>query len=295
MKKNVLLFSMIVLISMLSGCNTGNQPNLENAANNAQNNALNTSMVDCTGNQNPSCFLERLGPCLPTTVKMSGTGGVEITLIVSGYVNEKCHFQRTVAGNSFLNLDCYFPKGTLNSNVLDQTFGNDHGLQKLVDESCNQNSAGSNTAGQGTVETPAETSPSDSNNNPNNENNFVLSEQPNQEKFNEYFTKADLGKLPLGVQVGPPNFPQHATTFNPSTDQLCTDLTIIKAISAGKLATATYDTINKKYVQEKSSFPMELNAGGSSGCETIGQLPGKYERKIYVDDTLAIVLPFEVQ
>ncbi|MFA4907773.1 MAG: hypothetical protein WC602_05875, partial [archaeon] len=122
-----------------------------------------------------------------------------------------------------------------------------------------------------------------------------LSEQPNAQKYGEYFSDAYLGKLPLGAQVGPPNnFPQKTTVFDSSTDQLCTSLTIIKTIPAGKTATATYDAANKKYLQEKTVFPMELKTGGTAGCETV-PAAGKYERKIYVDDVLAIVLPFEVK
>lgn len=92
-------------------------------------------MVDCGQAQDPGCFLNRMNQCLPVTAKGTGSDGTttfEVTIL--GIENEKCHFQRKI--NNALNLDCYFPKGTLNMDTLDQTFGNDKGLQKVVDDAC---------------------------------------------------------------------------------------------------------------------------------------------------------------
>ena len=69
-------------------------------------------MVDCGKSKDPSCFL--------------------ITILVME--NDKCHFQRKI--DDTLSLDCYFPKGTLNMDTLDQMFGNDKGMQQIVDEAC---------------------------------------------------------------------------------------------------------------------------------------------------------------
>lgn len=94
-----------------------------------------TTIVDCSEATNPSCFLDRMTECLPVTAKMTGSDGetaIEITIL--GIENDKCHFQRKL--NGVLNLDCYFPKGTLNWDTIDQTFGNDKGLQKVVDDAC---------------------------------------------------------------------------------------------------------------------------------------------------------------
>jgi hypothetical protein len=55
-------------------------------------------------------------------------------MTILGVENEKCHFQRKI--NDVLDLNCFFPKGTMNSDTLDQTFGNDKGLQKVVDDAC---------------------------------------------------------------------------------------------------------------------------------------------------------------
>ena len=94
-----------------------------------------TTMVDCGTAEDPSCFMGRANSCLPVKVKMIGSDNkTEIELIVLGIENDKCHFQRKLNGT--LNLNCYFPKETDIWNAIDQTFGNDHGLQKVVDDAC---------------------------------------------------------------------------------------------------------------------------------------------------------------
>lgn len=121
-----------------------------------------------------------------------------------------------------------------------------------------------------------------------------LSEQPDLAKFNEYLKKAELGKLPPGVQVGPPNFPILTKVFT-AEDQFCSNLEIIKTIPASQIATAVYDVKAKIDIKPKSVFPMELKAGGTSGCEPLVYPAGKYEYKIYLEDILVAVLPFEVR
>jgi len=99
--------------------------------------AADKEMVDCSGATDPSCFLARMNGCLPVTTKMTGSDGkTAIEITISGVENEKCHFQRKV--NNVIDLNCYFPKGTLNMDTIDQTFGNDHGAEakKVVDEAC---------------------------------------------------------------------------------------------------------------------------------------------------------------
>ena len=94
-----------------------------------------TTMVDCSGKEDPMCFINRMNQCLPVTVKMTGSDSkTEIEITILGVENETCHFQRKI--NNVLNLNCFFPKGTLNMDTLDQTFGNDKGLQKVVDDAC---------------------------------------------------------------------------------------------------------------------------------------------------------------
>ncbi len=92
-------------------------------------------MVDCGMADNPRCFINRMNGCLPVTVKMMGSDSTtRIDLTILGVENEKCHFQRKI--NDVMDLDCYFPKGTFNMDTLDQTFGNDKGLQQVVDDAC---------------------------------------------------------------------------------------------------------------------------------------------------------------
>jgi len=138
--------------------------------------------------------------------------------------------------------------------------------------------------------------PADNNSGNAGGTNSGLSEQPNAEKFSEYFTEISLGKLPLGVQVGPPlNFPQKTTVFT-SVDQFCTDMLIKKTVPANTASSSIFDVDKNEYAVPKlGTFPMELKEGGSDGCEPLPVPKGNYEYKIYVDDVLVTVLPFEVQ
>lgn len=93
------------------------------------------TMVDCGQATDPGCFMNRMNQCLPVTTKMTGSDektAIEITIL--GVEDDKCHFQRKI--NNVTDLNCYFLKGTLNSDTLGQMFGNDKGLQKVVDDAC---------------------------------------------------------------------------------------------------------------------------------------------------------------
>ncbi|MDD5750144.1 MAG: hypothetical protein PHU56_00635 [Candidatus Pacebacteria bacterium] len=92
-------------------------------------------MVDCGEITDPECFLGRMNQCLPVTAKMTGSDGkTSIKIAILGIENDKCHFQRKL--NGVVDLNCLFPKGTMNMDTLDQTFGNDKGLQQVVDDAC---------------------------------------------------------------------------------------------------------------------------------------------------------------
>jgi hypothetical protein len=132
MKKGILIGVIVgVLLVLIAGffilTNNGNSSQDENADPN--------QMVDCGMIQNPSCFSNRMTTCLPVTAKMMGSDGVtSIDMTILGYENETCHFQRKI--NNVLDLNCYFPKGNLTWDLIDQVFGNDRGLQNIVDDSC---------------------------------------------------------------------------------------------------------------------------------------------------------------
>jgi len=91
-------------------------------------------MLNCGEMKNPGCFQTRMTECLPVKAELTGTDGSPIEIIILGIENNTCHFQRKV--NDAVNLNCYFPKGTMNWDTIDQTFGNDKGLQSIVDSAC---------------------------------------------------------------------------------------------------------------------------------------------------------------
>lgn len=141
MKKraNVLLIVSLVLVILilvfLVLTNQNSKFNNSSNLNNQQLNEYTNEMVDCGKMENPNCFMNRMGECLPVKGILTGTDGSNIEITILGIENNTCHFQRKV--NNVLNLNCFFPKGTMNWNTIDQTFGNDHGLQSVVDSSCN--------------------------------------------------------------------------------------------------------------------------------------------------------------
>ncbi|MEK6946191.1 MAG: DUF333 domain-containing protein [Nanoarchaeota archaeon] len=121
-----------------------------------------------------------------------------------------------------------------------------------------------------------------------------LSEQPDLNAFNEYFTEFHLAKLPVGQKLGPPNFPTKTSVYS-SADQFCSSWNQKKDIPAGSMATAVYDSNSKQYAAQKAPFPRELRTGNSAGCQDMTFSAGKYEYKVYVNDVLVAVLPFEVR
>jgi hypothetical protein len=148
--------------------------------------------------------------------------------------------------------------------------------------------AGETTTTQTETTTAAETTAAET------QSTEQLSEQPDKAKHDEYFTEFYLGKLPRGTDANPSNIPVKTAVFT-SEDQFCTVWTQKKDIPAGSISGAIYDTVAKKDFEPKTAFPMALNAGGHMGSQPLTYPPGKYEYKIYIDDILVIVLPFEVQ
>lgn len=96
---------------------------------------VDNTMVDCGEAKDPQCFMNRMSGCLPVTVKMVGSDNkTAIQMTILGVEDEKCHFERKI--NDVVDMNCFFPKGTMNWDTIDQTFGNDRGLQKVVDDAC---------------------------------------------------------------------------------------------------------------------------------------------------------------
>ena len=132
-----------------------------------------------------------------------------------------------------------------------------------------------------------------------------LSEQPDKAKYDEYFTDFYLGKLPLGTQFGPylggkqfspDNMPVKTGVFIASEDEFCGVATLKKDIPQGSLYISVYDAGAKKDAITKAPFPQGLSAGDFGWADDPINFPaGKYEYKLYVDDTLVVVISFEVR
>ena len=139
----MLILASLVFVIGASGCGQETSDSAQTPANeaaaanpDAPKEAIDINqMVDCGKMEDPGCFMNRMNGCLPVTARMTASdGSTEIEMIILGVENETCHFQRKL--NNVLNLNCYFPKGTMNWDTIDQTFGNDKGLQNVVDAAC---------------------------------------------------------------------------------------------------------------------------------------------------------------
>lgn len=121
-----------------------------------------------------------------------------------------------------------------------------------------------------------------------------LSEQPNMAKYNEFFTSIFLAKLPAGAAFEPFKIVKTGT-FNVG-EQFCTSLNMKKQIPANTLSSAVYDVNEKQNIQPRAgAFPQAMGPGNSTGCQPLSQIAGQYEYKIYINDDLIAVLPFEVK
>ena len=128
----------------------------------------------------------------------------------------------------------------------------------------------------------------------------TLSEQPDKSKFNEYFTDIHLARLSAGVEFDPQKIIK--TNIFTAGEQFCTSLDMKKQIPANTLSSAVYDVNAKQDAQPRgAAFPQALgpgpgqNMGNTVSCEPLAQTVGKYEDKIYINDVLVAVLPFEVK
>jgi len=121
---------LILIVGFFVLTNNKAEGNIDTSGNQEEIN----KMVDCGVMDNPTCFSNRMSECLPVTAKLTGTDGSDIDITILGIEDDTCHFQRKIGG--VVNLNCYFPKGTMNWDAIDQTFGNDKGLQKVVDDAC---------------------------------------------------------------------------------------------------------------------------------------------------------------
>lgn len=130
----------------------------------------------------------------------------------------------------------------------------------------------------------------------------ALSEQPDQAVFNEYFSDVYLEKLPAGTSFSP-GATVKTSIFNLSTgDKFCISVDALKKISSSMFGEAVYDPNAKSYViPKRATGGPGFQAGNNLGCEEllIGQnqylRAGNYEYKLYVNNILAAVLPFQVQ
>lgn len=123
--------------------------------------------------------------------------------------------------------------------------------------------------------------------------NTTLSLTPDQATYAAYFSGAVLGKMPANQDFNPSLFTQ--TTTYTQADKFCTSLDFKQNIALGQLSTATYNSGTKQFVRPKATFQHTITTGNSIGCEDLALNTGSYEYQIYINDILAVIMPFNVQ
>ncbi|MHB1377205.1 MAG: hypothetical protein ACYCXB_07265 [Candidatus Humimicrobiaceae bacterium] len=128
-----------------------------------------------------------------------------------------------------------------------------------------------------------------------------LSGKPDNAKYDEYFTEFYIGKLPRGQQIpkghlDTPGMPIKTALFIAAEDEFCVMGTIKKDIPSGSFYVAAYDTIAKRDYISKTPLPISFKVGTFGWADDPINFPtGKFEYKIYIDDVLVAVVPFEVR
>ncbi len=121
-----------------------------------------------------------------------------------------------------------------------------------------------------------------------------LSEQPDKVKFNEFFTSIFVAKLPVGAKFEPSKIVK--TSVFSAGEQFCTSINMKKQVPADTLSSSVYDVSAKQDFQPRGgAFPQAMGPGNSIGCESLSEPVGQYEYKIYLNDDLVAVMPFEVK
>jgi hypothetical protein len=138
-KKSLYIIIVVLVLIVIGGLlvisNKGERKENTLPSNTEQTVGNNQPVFDCGLAKDPSCFINKMTDCSPVTIKMmSSDNKASFDLTILGIENQTCHFQRKV--NDVTDLNCFSPKGIMNWNTIDQTFGNEKGLQKVVDDAC---------------------------------------------------------------------------------------------------------------------------------------------------------------
>ncbi|MFC1789550.1 hypothetical protein ACFLYY_01080 [Patescibacteria group bacterium] len=122
----------------------------------------------------------------------------------------------------------------------------------------------------------------------------TLSEEIDQSKQAEYLEEeAYLAKLPIGAEMNSLNAVE--TGVFGLNGQICIGFTLKKDVAPEMLATTLYDVSGKVEARVKSVYPSGLESGKRFGCEELRLSVGNYEYKVYIEDSLVKIIPFEVK
>ena len=116
----------------------------------------------------------------------------------------------------------------------------------------------------------------------------TLSEQPDEATFQKYFSEMGFGRMAPDAK-SPQDIQRNVTTFT-AGDLLTLYGTVIQEVQVS----AQYYSVATKQSVDALTSPMPLRFGGFASSSNPGLPVGKYECKVYGDDVLVAVFPFEV-
>lgn len=121
------------------------------------------------------------------------------------------------------------------------------------------------------------------------DNSIGTSEKPDSEVFEKYFLDIGLGKISSDGKF-PEDIQQNVYIFS-SNEQICLYGNITKEAT---ISTAIFSLETNDFIIGKQEIPQPLKKGGFASCGRLNIPDGRYEYKVYIEDILVAVLPFEI-
>jgi len=119
----------------------------------------------------------------------------------------------------------------------------------------------------------------------------TLSEQPDKATFAKYFSEMWIGRLPPGA-TSPADLERNVTVFAAGDNIYLSCSTLVPQVP---MLAKYYNVATKQSVTSNVGIPAQPKTGNFGSWAKLELSTGKYELKIYVDNVLVAVFPFEVR
>jgi hypothetical protein len=119
----------------------------------------------------------------------------------------------------------------------------------------------------------------------------TLSEQPDKATFAKYFSEMWIGRLPPGA-TSPADLERNVTVFAAGDNIYLSCSTLVPQVP---MLAKYYNVATQQSVTSNVGIPAQPKTGNFGSWAKLELSTGKYELKIYVDNVLVAVFPFEVR